>query len=353
MENMKRSFRDRDFLQSKERFFFCVIGSVHPADRVISYIKYIPSEDGKWGKGKKRFKRTMRNYTMLDLISTLKFLEKHREYLYNSDVMGIRISAVPLNRIIMHFKPEEELCKFYNAGIDRLDDLQRKALELALKISDESGVSLKYFGVTGSILLGIHQKFSDIDLTIYGAKNSMRVKETLKQIYSEEKHGISRLSGDKAEKWCRNKTRMYPLTYKEAKEILDRKWNRGIFEGTEFSIHPVKLEEDISEKYGDRIFRAKGMIKIKATVSDGSEADFLPSVYKIEDVRVLFGPNVKDIREVVSYEGLYGGIVDKDEKIIVYGKLEKVIDKRRNEEYYRVLIGSQEARGRDYLKPLS
>ena len=352
MKGVQRGFRDRDFLQSKERFLFCVIGSIHPADRVISYVKYIPSKSGKWSRGEERFQRIMRYYTMLDLSGTLKFLEKHPAYLYNSHVMGIRISAVPLNRIAKHFKPEEKLRELYRAEAGRFDALQRKTLNLTLRISDESDVPLKYFGVTGSILLDMHQEFSDIDLTVYGAENSRLVKDALKQIYSEGKCGISRLSGEEAKKWCVNKARMYPLTYEEAEKILDRKWNRGMFEGTMFSIHPVKLEEEIGEKYGDRIFRAEGMIKIKAVVSDSSEADFLPSVYKIEDVRILEGSDVSDIREAASYEGLYGGIADEGERIVAYGKLEKVIDKISGEDYHRVLIGSQEAYGKDYIKPL-
>jgi len=70
---LRRGFRDRDFIQTVEDFLFCVIGSVHPADRIISYVKYIPAERGIWGRGEKRFKRVMRYYTMLDLTDTLNF----------------------------------------------------------------------------------------------------------------------------------------------------------------------------------------------------------------------------------------------------------------------------------------
>jgi len=349
---MQRGFRDRDYLQTVEGFLFCVIGSVHPADRVISYVKYAPSENGGWGRNGKRFRRLMRHYTMLNLIETLEFLKDYPQYLYDSNVMGIKISAVPLNRISFHFKPEEKMRELAEAGNENLDELQSKALKLALIISDRSGVPLKYFGVTGSILIDIHQPFSDIDLTVYGIENSKAVKETLKRIYSIEEAGISKLKDARAREWCLNKSRMYPLTYDEAKVILSRKWNRGVFQGTMFSIHSVKLEDEISEKYGDRIFRSKGMIKIEATVSDSSESEFLPSTYIVENVKILNGPHTEDIREVTSYEGLYGGIANEGEKIIAYGKLEAVTDRKSNEEYHRVLIGSQEAQGRDYIKPL-
>lgn len=292
----------------------------------------------------------MRRYTMLDLINTIKFLKRHPEYLYDSPITGISMSAVPISKITNHLKPEEKIINLSRFG--DLDALQSKALDLALEISDESSVPLKYFGVTGSILLDIHQKFSDIDLTVYGVKNSECVRETLKQIYSAGSHSISKISGEEAERWCLSKAENYPLTYDEAYKMLSRKWNRGIFKGTKFSIHPVKLEEEVDEKYGDRIFNPRGMIRIEARVSDDSEADFMPSIYKVEDVRILEGQPVEDIIEVASYEGFYGGIAYKGERIAVYGKLEKVTDKRSNKEYHRVLVGSKEALGKDYIKPL-
>ncbi|MEM1514777.1 MAG: hypothetical protein QXH24_01805 [Candidatus Bathyarchaeia archaeon] len=346
-----RGFRDRDFIETPEHFLFCVIGSVHPPDRVISYIKYVPSEDGLWYKDNKKFRRILHKYMMVELINTLNFLERYPEYLYYSPILGIRISAVPLRRILFHFKPEEKMANL-SKGIKEIDPLERKALDLAIKISEESGVSLRYFGITGSILLGIHQPFSDIDLTIYGMKNTKVIKETLKQIYIETKTDISALKGAKAEEWCIDKSRLHSLTYEEAKKILDRKWNIGVFQGTYFSIHPVKLEDEVSERYGDRVFRSEGMVRTIAEVVDDSEADFMPAKYIVEDVKILKGKNVGDIREVVSYEGLYSGVANAGETIMAYGKLEVVVNRRSGEIYHRILVGSQEALGMDYIKPL-
>jgi len=346
-----RGFRDRDNLETIEGYFFCVINSIHPEDRVIAYLKYVPDPSGKWGRENKKLRRALPNYTMHDLMETFKFLENnHPEYLYYSFVMSIKMSAVPLNRILTHFKPEEKLSQLIQ--MEKPDDLQRKVIDLTNLISDESGVSLEFFGVTGSILLDIHQDFSDIDLIIYGKKNSESVKETLKQIYENQDFPIRRFDEERIREWCLSKARMYPLTYEEAARIFEKRWNRGIFRGTLFSVHPVKLEGENNEKYGDRIFKPEGMIKIEAAVSDASEADFLPSVYKVEDVRVIEGRKVEEISEVASYEGLYGGLAEKGERILCYGKLEKVIDKRTGEQYHRVLIGSKEAEGKDYIKPL-
>ena len=345
-----RGFLDRDYVQTAEGYFFCVVDGMHPEDRVIAYLKYVPDPSGKWGRGNKRFRRALKYYTMPALLETLKFLENHPEYLYYSPVMGIRMSAVPLSRVSIHFKPEEKLSQLMR--MRKPDDLQRKVIGLVNLISDESGVPLRFFGVTGSILLDIHRSFSDIDLIIYGRENSESVKSVLKQIIGDQDSPIQKFSNERIREWCLSKSRMYPLTYEEAARIFKRKWGRGLFGGTVFSVHPVKLEGEIDEKYGDRIFKPEGMIKIEAVVSDASESDFLPAIYKVEKVKVLEGPKIKDILEVASYEGLYGGIAEKGERIVAYGKLEKVTDRRLGEQYHRVLVGSKEAEGTDYIKPL-
>lgn len=344
-----RSFRDRDYIQTKEGYFFCVVGPTHPEDRVIAYLKYVPDPSGKWGGTETRFRRVLGHYTTLDLLETLKFLEKHPEYLYDSPVLGIRISAVPMDRIASHLKPEEKLCQFIS--MDDLDVLQRKAVDLAALISDEAGIRIECFGVTGSLLLDIHQDFSDIDLIVYGARNAKALKEAVTRLYEESGSSIRRFGEERLKEWALSKARMYPLTYEEAVAISKRKWGQGRFRQTMFSVHPVKLEEDALERYGDKIFKPEGMMKVKATVSDASEADFLPSVYKVEDVAVHDAPIVKDIHEVVSYEGFYGGIAEKGERILAYGKLERVINRKNGEEHHRILVGSKEALGRDYIKP--
>ena len=345
-----RGYRDRDFLWTKEDFIFCVLGSAHPEDRIMAYLKYVPDPNGRWGHSDRRFRRILRYYTMSDLLGTFTFLEDYPQYLYDSTVWGIKMTAVPLNRIAVHLKPEEKLSQLLERK--KRDPLQQKAVDLVSLISDVSGVPVDFFGVTGSILLDIHREFSDIDLIIYGAVNSRLVKETMIQKLSEKRSPIRRFDEEQIMKWCVEKAERFPLTPEEALAIYKKKWGRGWFRGTFFSVHPVKLEAELSERYGDRIYKPEGMVKVKATVSDASEADFMPALYQVRNVKVLEGKRTDDIREVASYEGLYGGISEEGGEILVYGKLEHVSDMRLGTEYRRVLVGSKEAGGKDYIKPL-
>jgi len=348
-----RGFRDRDFLRTKEGLFFCVVGPVHPPDRVISYVKYIPAEMGRWGKGGERFRRILESYTIPSLLETFNMLTKdYPHYLFYSEVFKITMSAVPLKYIIEHYKPEEKLAHLLQAP--HLDPLQRKLMEFASLLSDESGVPPSFLGVTGSILLDIHRpEFSDMDLTVYGLENTLAIRGALKEAYSQGDSAVQRLRNDAALKtWCEHKAQRYPLTFNEALRIYERKWNIGIFRDTPFSIHPVKLEHEVKERYGDRIYQPMGPVTLRALVYENADCLFLPAVYGVRDAEIIEGPKVKDIREVISYEGLYDNLARPGETILVKGKLERVTEITIGQEYYRVLVGSPEGRGTEYIKLL-
>ncbi len=345
-----RKFRDRDFLRTKEGFFFCVVGPYHPPNRVISYLKYVPAKLGNWGKGIWRFKRVLKNYTIPSLLETFNLLEEdYPQYLFYSPFYNILMTAVPLDYVAGHYKPEEKLAKLRQSK--RLDLLQKKLIRFVSFLSNKSGVSPEFFGVSGSILLNIHRlDISDIDLIVYGLKNSLAVKRALQEAASHSGSKIQRLENSALKAWCLSKARLFPLTLDEALQVYKRKWNLGTFEDTEFSVHPVKLDAEVNEEYGDKIYQPLGVVVLGAVVSNKANSLFLPAVYEVQDARVAKGPQITDIEEVVSYEGLYSDIAEIGETILAKGKLELVRDQKNKRKYYRVVVGSPEGKGKEYIK---
>jgi hypothetical protein len=345
-----RGFRDRDFLQTREKFFFCVVSPFHPSDRVISYLKYVPAKLGVWGRGEERFKRVMRAYTIPNLLETFSVLERsYPHYMFYSSVYNITMTAVPHEYIVKHFKPEEKLAQLFQTS--HLDSLQRKLLRLASFLAEASNVSPSYFGVTGSILLDIHRpEFSDLDITVYGSKNSLAMKNALVENYGLSSFPVKRLEEKALKAWCAKKARRYPLTPDDVLKIYERKWNLGVFEDTLFSIHPVKLEHELVEQYGDKTYHPLGAVTIHAVVCENIDYMFLPAVYGVREVKVIEGPSAAGIEEVVSYESLYDNLAEVGETIIVRGKLERVLNKKTGQEYHRVLVGSPEGKGMEYIK---
>ena len=180
---MKRSFRDHDYIETVDGLLFTVVGNVHPGDRVLAYLKNLPSLRGRWKRGSKRYARSMRYYSSSNVMRTVESLRRtNPQYVFDSKILNLSFSAVPIERISKHYLPEEHLAKLRT--LRDLDVLQQKAVDLATVISQESGVSVKYFGVTGSILVDLHNvKFSDIDLVVYGRSHIPQVKDALLRLY--------------------------------------------------------------------------------------------------------------------------------------------------------------------------
>lgn len=343
-----RGFRDRDYLETVEGLYFTVLGNLHPPGRVVAYLKYAPSPRGRWGKPPRLFDRPIKAYTVRNVKVTLEFLRRrYPRYLYRIESFNVEFSAVPLARIKRHYRPEDKLLDLL-ASKGR-DELQEKAVRLAALLSKESGVDLKSFGVTGSILIGLHNlKFSDVDLVVYGGEEGLAVKEALRALLAKGDK-VRRFPKGYVEGWHRSRKDLYPLTLKETLRLFERVWNRGEFSGTAFSIHPVKAEE---EKYGEEVYAPVGMVEAEGEVVDSKESIFMPAKYKVSFPPVEFRGEKYEVEEVVSYEGLYSGVVEPGERISVRGKLEEVKNVKGSKAYFRIVVGSPEAGGNDYVKPL-
>jgi predicted nucleotidyltransferase len=118
-------------------------------------------------------------------------------------------------------------------------------------------------------------------------------------------------------------------------------------------VHPVKIEEEVTEEYADKVYDGIGNAVVGAVVHQSVDSMFLPSVYQIREAKVIKGPQVTDIEEVVSYEGLFGDLADDGETILVKGKLEQVTDKKNKRKYHRLVVGSPEGKGLEYIKLLA
>jgi len=348
----RRVFKDRDYLLAEGGLLFCVVGYTHPPDRVISYLKYAPAEGGEWGSADHRFKRILPYYTIPHLKNTLDLLrEKFPSYVFDDPYSKTTFSAVPTEKITNHYCPEEKLQSLLKA--ERRDRLEEAALQLVAILSEESGVTKDSLGVTGSILIGIHRPtVSDIDLTVLGRENASKVKRTLLNLYTRADSPLKKFSDRALKDWCESKTELYPLTLREAEALYERIWNRGVFGEVNFSLHPVRLDREVTERYGSKRYTPLGLVEVEATIRGTAEAIFLPATYQVGEVDVRRGVKVEGIGEVVSFEGLYGDIFQQGERVSARGMLEEVRDVQSGCCCYRVVVGSLAAGGRDFVKPL-
>jgi len=347
MHQRERKPKDRDFIQTKEGMFFCVTGYLHPPGKYTAYLKYSPSWKGKWRDKETTYRRELDYYHVSNVAKTIQYLGRnYPHYVHYYSAWDIKFSIVPQEYVKRYYLPEERLSEIF---ITTRDTLEEEVYDFASEIIAHTGITEGDLGITGSILLDIHDpQFSDIDLLVYGLENAFKVRAMIKRGKSDRIHNVT---GKALQDWCTTVAKHFPLTSDEAEYFASRRWNYGFFRNRYFSIHPTRKDAEIKERYLDNIYKDKGEATIRATVSDARESLFMPAVYRIEDVEdIKGGAEVQlaapELREVISYEGLYRDIVDSGEKIEAKGKLESV-----NGTYYRLLIGTTKLKGKGYIKP--
>jgi predicted nucleotidyltransferase len=324
--------KDRDFIQTVDDHLFCVVGYLHPPDGYTAYLKYVPSPDGKWGNDGNRYSRTLPFYQVSQVENTYQYLKKkHPEYLYDCPVRNIPLSWVPKTHVKQYYQPRERLTEIRSRGAK--DPLEEKLVDLS-GLFARKGVEQDMLGVTGSILTGTHNpSFSDIDLTVYGHDTSTRLIKVLEELKREGSR-VSQVSEREKADWVNNRAKRFPLRVDDLEKMADRRWNYGYIDGTYFSVHPTRKDEEITEGYGDNTYHRKRTVKGTATVSDNKESIYLPAIYSLKDVELETGDEA--ISQLVSFEGLYGSLFDVGEKIVFEGLLEEIRGKTPG---YRVLVG--------------
>ena len=311
--------KDRDFVETLEGLLFCLVGYVHPPDRYTAYLKYTPAETGKWARDRVFYCRNLPYYHVRNVVATLEFLERHHpRYVWLDPVRGLRFSFVPKDAVATYYVPEDRLAEIMEQPHDPLEEQVRDLVDV---LASAAGIPVGAMGVTGSILLKLHDpSFSDIDVTVYGRENALKVKRAV-----EVSKGrlFEALEPERRERWRTETAERFALSREDVAHLETRRWNYFLFRGRYVSVHPTKRDDEIRERYGDERSRIVGVASIEATVVEAGESLFLPAVYRLGDVSVLDGP-VGEIREIVSFEGLYGDIADPGDRIVARGQVEEL-----------------------------
>jgi predicted nucleotidyltransferase len=269
---------------------------------------------------------------------------EYPHYVHRCPVRDMTFSFVPHAYVKRYYRPEERLGEILAAPQDPLEE---EVADLMHHLSSRSGVPADVWGVTGSLLVRIHDPaFSDIDLVVYGLQNVWRVKEMMD---GELLPPLSRLDEEYLDNWRRLIAGQFSLSDEEARHVERRHWNFGYFGAKRrfFSLHPTWSDAEITERYGEHFYHDVGMARLRATVADASESLFLPARYIVEQVEVIAGPDVQGaIGEIISHEGIFCHIAEEGQRVEAYGKLER-IDGGPN---HHLTVGTTRNAGPEYIK---
>ena len=95
------------------------------------------------------------------------------------------------------------------------------------------------------------------------------------------------------------------MSFEDFVLVESRKAFQGKFMGTDYFIRFVKDWSEVNEQYGDVCFKNSGYAKITAKIADSTDSLFTPCTYKLDSVKVVEGPKLQPIQEIVSFRGRF------------------------------------------------
>ncbi len=328
------------FIESTDDLIFDVKGHVHPPDRVIAYVRYVPDVSGDRVRGAVAYRKV---YSLWEREKLLKYQYPH--YLYFDSNFNTLLQAVPNNFIRVIYDPTERLAQMIDEK-ECLDEVEQCAVNFVESLREFSKVPLSDFGVTGSILVGLHNSSSDIDVVVYGSRSCLDVYNSMESVFNCSNR-IRRYDLNGLIRLYRSRSKDTLIPFKLFLKMESRKLLQGLVGDRDFYVRLVKKPDEVRELYGDTMCMPIGRARIRARVADASGGIFTPCTYLIEDVSFLMGKECPNLTEIFSFRGRFCECAYDGEEVIAEGKVERVV-LNDGYAYSRLILGENP---RDFLVP--
>lgn len=325
-------------VEATEGLIFTVKGLVHPADRLVAYLRYLPHAQG---DRKRRAVRYQRVYQFEEQRRIL--LDRFPDYINHDSAFGIELQGVPWEDVRKIYNPCRRLANIREHGAE--DPLDESALAFAGLLKDAAGVPMDSLGISGSVLLGLHRPDSDLDLVVYGEREGHAVHGALRRLLASPSVPVRKLERHEMIALHASHQADTPLSFTDFARLQSRKVNEGHFAESPYFIRFVKRREEVDERYADPRFEPLGSATIQCRVRDHRDAIFTPCLYQVENVVFLGGKPVNGVREVVAFRGRFSDQARTGERIVAKGRLERVTS-AAGQVHHRLTVGGQAG---DYL----
>lgn len=292
--------RLRDFIEDEDGWLYAV--STYDNDaRIGCVLRYVPDDHGE------RVDRSGRHYSKYDFDDAYDLIARKKPA-----YAGL-LHRIPHGDVKRILKPDLE--------IGRIITENPRVRQLVNLFNQPPGT----VGCTGSLLCGLANESSDIDMVVYG--NHWFAAQAL------VRQGIrdGRIEGLSEEMWHKVYDKRKPdISYDTFVLHEHRKWNRGQIDGTYFDILFTRSYDEIQSMPSGR-GEVLGMMTIEAKVTNASLAFDNPAIYEVEHEKVS---------RVLSFTHTYSGQALAGETIEACGVCEK-----HGDELWLIVGTTREAHG--------
>ena len=304
-------------LETHDGLIFTVKGLVHPPEGTVAYLRYVPDPAGDRRREGRRYRRV---YSFADQATELR--ARGLRYEVEDPVFGRRVQIVPDADVRMLHDPRARLGQVAARGPQ--GELEAAALDLCGLLARSAGMSPGAVGLTGSLLFGLQNAASDLDVVVYGGRECLAAHAALHRLMSDPRSPLRPPAAEELAAIAAAHRQDTPISDENFLRLQARKVNEGRFAGRACFVRFVRRLDEATESYGDPCYAPLGTATLRGRVVDASEAVFTPCRYLVGQVTTDDGPSPGETCEIASFRGRFSDQARGGERVHARGSLERL-----------------------------
>ncbi|MGR8932043.1 MAG: hypothetical protein ACU836_15535 [Gammaproteobacteria bacterium] len=307
------NYQAKDFIETEQGLLFAVVADGQEQGKALCFLRYA-FLGGQWQK--------------LATDNANAFLHRrYPEFLHYSDILDTYLHAVDADQIVRHYQPKTV---FQQLLREQTTDPVLLDLQALCGLLEANHSNLDHFGITGSVLVGMQNHSSDLDLICYDRETFHQTRSVIQALIVKD---LCQTLND--DDWLSAyRRRACDFALDEYIWHEQRKYNKAIFNQRKFDLSLLASVPALD----DRCFQKGGFVRIQTEVTD----DYYGFDYPAE-----FSVSHPEIDCVVCFTATYVGQAKIGEFIEVAGQLE-VDDQGQR----RIVVGSNREAIGEYIRVL-